>query len=369
MGANTDITEMKNKELQLRDSEQRLKAMFDNATMMIALVDSDLKPMYINPYCEKLGYSIKELRQNSIIEFTHVDDRESSIENYRKIFAGEVQSFVEDKRYICQDGRIIEVELMAVPITGYDGKIKYVLAMASDITERNRMLKALKRSNEDLEQFAYIASHDLREPLRTIGLYVELLEREYGSLFDKEAVGYMHLIIQSVRRMYDLIQGLLDYSRVGNNLVRMDSVDMNHVFKTVSANLERSISEANVQINAGDLDEVRGSELLIVQLMQNLISNAIKFRSKDRTSQIDISSIREDHNVHFMIKDNGIGIKSEFHDKIFDIFKRLNSRQEYDGTGIGLSVAKRIVDRHNGSIWVESEDGEGTTFHFTLPGA
>lgn len=234
--------------------------------------------------------------------------------------------------------------------------------------ELQESMKQLERSNRELEQFAYVASHDLQEPLIMVASYNQLLADRYRGRLDEKADKYIYYSIDGATRMQKLIQDLLSFSRVtttGRELVR---VDMQEVLDETRANLEATLRESSAVITSTEMPEVLGDRTQLVQLLQNLLKNGMKFCGKDVTPAIHISAVRHGKQWRFAIADNGIGIPTGHEEKIFVIFKRLHTREEYDGTGIGLALAKRIVERHNGEIWFESREGEGATFHFTLQG-
>ena len=225
----------------------------------------------------------------------------------------------------------------------------------------------LATSNQDLEDFAYIASHDLRQPIRKIRMCTEYLAEDYGQCFDEQAEEYIRYITKSTDRMYLLIDDLLAYSRVGReeNLV---PVDLESVVQDVLEDLSLTIEEKQATIDYQGLPTVRANLREIRQLFQNSIGNSLKFTS-DRPPEITINAIRQEDNWLFSVKDNGIGIEPRFYDKIFQMFQRLHSNSEYEGTGIGLAICQKVVNSHGGEIWVESQFGEGATFYFTLPEA
>lgn len=234
-------------------------------------------------------------------------------------------------------------------------------SLEKNIKERT---KELQRSNAELEQFAYVASHDLQEPLRTVTSYVQLLERRYKDKLDDDANDFIAFAVDGSNRMRVLIQSLLEYSRV-NSKRPFEELDLNVFMKTILINLNESIKENNVKINVNPLPKIFGDPILMNQLFQNLLSNAIKFKG-EVPPEIAISCEKKEDKFLFSIKDNGIGIEKEYHDKIFVIFQRLQDKGKYSGTGIGLAICKKIVERHGGKIWVESELGKGTTFYFTI---
>lgn len=233
--------------------------------------------------------------------------------------------------------------------------------------ERKRFISELGRSNEELNQFAFIASHDLKEPLRTVNIYTSLLQRQLGphlNIEGREAVKY---ISQAIERMYALIDDLLEFSKVGQtSLMTVQDTELNQVVATVCRNLGERIGETNAKIEVGNLPRVAVDPLRYGQLFQNLISNAIKFKGSDKP-EIKIDAEDKGGEWHFSVRDNGIGIKQEYFDKIFVLFQRLHSQDEYSGTGIGLATSKKIVQQHGGKIWVNSNPGEGSAFYFSLP--
>lgn len=230
--------------------------------------------------------------------------------------------------------------------------------------------RELQRSNEELEEFAYAASHDLQEPLRMIAGHLQLLERRYKGKLGEDADEFIHYAVDGAKRMDQLIVDLLAYSRVGTHGQAFAEVDLNQVIARARDNLTLRIEEAKAAVIAEPLPKVQGDTIQLTQLFQNLMGNAIKFRG-DHPPVVDISCHPYAQDPQrfwtFAVKDNGIGIESQYFDRIFQIFQRLHTREEFPGTGIGLSICKRIVDRHGGKIWLESAPGQGTTFFFTLP--
>ena len=224
----------------------------------------------------------------------------------------------------------------------------------------------LAKSNAELEHFAYVASHDLREPLRMITSFLQLLERRYSDKLDQDAKEFIGFAVDGAKRLDDMIIDLLEYSKVTRKEIELKNVDSENVLKETLVNLKVQIDENNAIITYDPLIIVKGDEKLLIQLFQNLIGNAIKYRSKNNP-QIHISTIKEDNHYKFSIKDNGIGIDTEHLDRIFTIFQRLHTKEKYEGTGIGLAIAQKIVYQHGGQIWAESELGKGSTFYFTIP--
>jgi light-regulated signal transduction histidine kinase (bacteriophytochrome) len=225
----------------------------------------------------------------------------------------------------------------------------------------------LARSNADLEQFAYVASHDLQEPLRMVASYVQLIERRYNAKLDDSAREFIAFAVEGVTRMRCLIEDLLAYSRVGTRGRAPAPLDVGKVVATAQKNLERAIADSAAEITQDPLpQEVVADEGQLIQVFQNLIGNAVKFR-RDEIPRVHIGARREGPDWVFSVRDNGIGIEREYFDRIFVIFQRLNPREIYPGTGIGLAITKKIIERHGGRIWVESTPGVGSTISFTIP--
>lgn len=322
----------------------------------LAEVDFDGQVQYINPAAERL---IPDLREKGL-SHPWLADWESMVNALRtgdsRLSVREVM--VGDKWF----GQTIH----------YVKEIERIRLYGLDITDRKRAEEALiltaeqmKRSNEELEQFAYVASHDLQEPLRVVTGYVQLIDRKYKGKLDADADQFILYIVDGVTRMQQLITDLLNYSRVGSRGAAFGRTDMQAVLGRALANLKAVIDETGATVTSDPLPIVHGDETQLAQLLQNLIGNGVKFRG-DHPPQIHISARRAGNRWEFAVRDNGIGIDKQYWDQIFVIFQRLHTRQQYAGTGIGLAICKRIVERHGGRIWLDSEPGHGTTFHFTL---
>jgi PAS domain S-box-containing protein len=238
-----------------------------------------------------------------------------------------------------------------------------------DITGRKNLEDELKRSNDELQQFAYVASHDLQEPLRTVASFTQLLARRYEGKLDSDADEFIGYIVDASIRMKQQIEDLLEFSRVITQGGNFEKINVNDVLKQVISSLKTLINENNAEISYDTLPEVVADYRQIARLFQNIITNSIKFRKPDEAPKIDISAKKDEKTDKyvFSVRDNGMGIDPKYQDRIFTIFQRLHTMDEYSGTGIGLAVAKKIVERHGGHIWVESELGKGSTFYFTLP--
>jgi PAS domain S-box-containing protein len=269
-----------------------------------------------------------------------------------------------------KDGTEIQVEIGLNPIETIEGQM--VLASIIDITERKMQEKTLKKQvelevkNKELEQFAYVASHDLQEPLRTVSNYMKIFEEDYQDQLDSNAFKYIHSVNNATKRMSMLIKALLDFSRLGRDRKLM-YVDFNKIINEVMADLETIIKTSNAIVTVTEMPKLNVYESEMRQLFQNLITNAIKFRKKDIPTKINIQAEQVNNRYQFTVTDNGIGIAPIHFNRIFEIFQRLHTNDEYEGNGIGLANCKKIVELHQGEIWIESSIGNGTAVNFTIP--
>ncbi len=267
------------------------------------------------------------------------------------------------------------IHAIAWPLSTRPGDRQGAVMVFRDVTARHRaeqdlrdLTDELTRSNRDLEQFAYVASHDLQEPLRVVRSYVQLLDRRYKDQLDDEAGEFFDFIIGGTRRMSNLIRDLLAYSRAGPARLQPQPAPLEQALEEALANLQASIEESSAEVTWEDLPLVEADPVQLTQLLQNLVANAIRFRG-ERAPKVEVSARREGRRWRIAVSDNGIGIDPEYQDRIFSIFQRLHTRESYPGTGIGLSICKRIVEGHGGAIGVESQEGHGSVFWFTLRGA
>jgi PAS domain S-box-containing protein len=269
-----------------------------------------------------------------------------------------------------RDGSEFPIEISLSPVRSGTGEL--VISIIRDISYRKQVEEQLRataadlaRSNAELEQFAYVASHDLQEPLRMVASYTQLLARRYAGKLDHDADEFIGFAVDGAKRMQDLINDLLAYSRVGTRSLEVQPVDTQQLVNGVVADLAATIADAIATVQAQDLPIVRGDPTQLRQLFQNLITNAVKFRG-ERPPVVRITAERQHQWWQVAVQDNGIGIEPQYLERIFVLFQRLHTRADYPGTGIGLAICKKIVERHGGRIWVESEPGQGTTFWFTL---
>ena len=388
-----NITARKRAEEAVLVSELRYRRLFEAARDGILILDAESGMIVdINPFTKDLlGHSHEEFLNKTIWEIDLFKNIVASKEAFLELQTKEYNRY-ENLPLVTKDGRHIVTEFVSNVYLVNDKKViqcnlrdisKRVQAeeglrqakedlekinrqLQSEIVREEQIADELSRSNKDLEQFAYVASHDLQEPLRAISGFVSLLKIEFKSTIDAKKTEYMNFIVDGVARMQTLINGLLEYSRIDTRGKPAEMTDSNIALERALLNLQTSIKETDAKITAEDLPAVYIDSIQLIQLFQNLIGNAIKFRSASHPD-IHVIAVRQ-HNVwQFAISDNGIGIDKQYVQRIFLIFQRLHTREQYPGTGIGLSLCKKIVERNNGKIWVESQPGNGSTFYFTIP--
>ena len=372
-----DITERKKAEDQLKQSERSLSeaqriAHLGNWSWNIK--NDELK--WSDEIYRIFGLTPEKsvASYDSFLKKVHPDDRDRVNNAVKDALTGKDYSI--DHRIILGDGSQRVVHELGEVIFDKNNIPVQMIGTVHDITERKKAEEKLKetigeleRSNYELQQFAYITSHDLQEPLRTIASFTQLFERRYKGRLDSDADEFIEFIVDAAVRMKGMIQGLLEYSRVGTQKIEFKEVNLNKKMDLVLSNLHAFINENNAEVTYDKMPNVFADPDQIIRLFQNLIGNAIKFKKQDVPPKIHIAVKRDLENGEyiFSISDNGIGMKEQYSGKIFEVFKRLHTMDEYEGTGIGLAISKRIVERHGGRIWVESKLGVGSTFYFTLP--
>jgi PAS domain S-box-containing protein len=352
----------------LQASEEMFRNLLESAPDAILSFTADGNIRIVNRKAEELfGYTRAELLGRPVeqllperIRHAHQQHRAAYVHDPQLRPMGSGRELYA----ITKAGAEFPVEISLSPLRS--GENLMVTAVVRDISERKRVEVELARSNAELEQFAYVVSHDLQEPLRMVASYVQLLARRYQGKLGADADEFIHFAVDGANRMRDLINDLLGYSRVGRRGRGKERVELEKIFTTVLANLKIAIDESQAQITHDALPTLTVDALQIGELLQNLIGNAIKF-NRGAAPQVHVSVAGEDHYWRFGVRDNGIGIESAYFERIFLIFQRLHQRSEYPGTGIGLAICKKIVEYHQGRIWVESAPGVGTTFYFTLP--
>jgi len=381
-GSVQDITERRRAEESLRTSEERFRAAFMTGAdaHVISTVDDGTLVEVNDGFVALFGYSREEAlgKTSTELHLYHDPDVRTALVSQLKE-SGQVKDFQTPGQK--KNGEIVPISL-SFSIIQLNGK-PHIYGVLRDITEHKRAEEALRkahddlaRSNTDLERFAYVASHDLQEPLRMVASFVQLLAERYRGQLDSDADEFIAFAVDGAKRMQTLINDLLEYSRVGTRGEPLQPTDANVALDDALWNLDLAVTDAGATITHDPLPTVIADPTQLAQLFQNLVSNAIKFHGTEppvvhiaarQTFEVSETSKVSKQVWEFAVRDNGIGIAPADHERIFGIFQRLHSREEYAGTGIGLAVCQRIVERHGGKIWVESQLGQGTTFYFTLP--
>lgn len=372
VGVGRNITQIRQAEAALRESERQYQLLFDSMLDGYAIHEA---------ICDDTGEMVDYvyLDINPAFErFTGIDRENVIGRRVLEVFPGLEQPWIDVYGDVALHGKTARFEDYAQPlgkwfeVSAFSPARKQFVTVFRDITERKQVAHALEqyaaelaRSNAELEQFAYVASHDLQEPLRMVASYTKLLANRYAGQLDSDADEFIAYAVDGATRMQRLIEDLLRYSRVGTRGKELVPIDSDQVLALALNNLEAAVEETGAQISCESLPVVMGDETQLIQLFQNLLANAIKFHS-DAQPVVHISAVQEGEFWQFAIRDNGIGIEPQYFERIFTIFQRLHTRADYPGTGIGLALCKRIVERHGGRIWVESQVGQGTTFFFTL---
>ncbi len=372
IGVATDVTDRERAE----EARARLADIVEASDDAIIGKALDSTIVTWNAGAERLyGYTAAEAVGRSVAMLIPPDHPHELTDLMGAVARGESVAQYETER-VRKDGSRVPVSITISPIRDRSGAVTGASVIARDITVRvqaERLLERsnaeLERSNAELQQFAYVASHDLQEPLRTIASYLQLLKRRYtGKVLDEGADEYIAFAVDGAKRMQALIQAVLAYSRVGTHGKDFAPTDIRALVADALANLDARLAETGARVTIDDdLPAVQGDDAQLGQLFQNLIGNALKFTRPGETPAVAVMAERRGEEWAFAVRDNGIGIPPEQAERVFGMFQRLHTRDEYEGTGIGLSVCKRIVERHGGRIWVESRPGEGATFLFTLP--
>lgn len=385
-----DITKRKAAEQEVQILTKLNQAVFDTAPVLMGVMDNDFKFKSMNAYAHKtLGYEEADFDGTQTPYLLHKDEeledraKELSEELGRNFMSSEVlltkmeigEFEAREWTYVKKDGSTFPVILSFVPLKDDGGEQFGILGVALDITnlkkaevEREGLIDELTYSNEELERFAYVCSHDLQEPLRMISSFSEILQNHIGEALEGDEKGkkYFKFITEGAVHAQDLITGILAYSSINNNVVNLEEFSTKELVELVKRNILLQLDEGKGTITYDELPNLTGNKTQIIQLFQNLINNGIKYQKTDTNPSIHIGVEDAKEYWKFSIRDNGIGMKEHHLNKIFEVFKRLHRKNEYAGTGIGLSICKKIVERHGGEIWAESEYGKGSVFFFTL---
>jgi PAS domain S-box-containing protein len=370
-----DVTEQKRAEQTLRESESRFRLMVKGVKdYAIIMLDPQGCIAMWNEGAQRIkGYRAEEIVGQHFSCFYPQAAIDAGFPEKELSTAAAEGRFEDDGWRLRKDGSRFWANVIITALRDDGGKLIGFSKITRDLTDRMQAEQALleksemlKQSNAELEQFAYVASHDLKEPLRMVASYTGLLAEDWEGKLGAEADQYIRYAVEGAKRMQALIDDLLNYARVGRIGGRTQRVDLQQLAETVLANLEESIHANGAGIEIGELPTVMGNPMLLGQLLQNLIANAIKFHG-NAPPVVQVSSFERGDQWLFAVKDNGIGIEPQYAERIFEVFQRLHGRGEYEGTGIGLAICRKVVEQHGGRIWVESQPGQGSTFYFTMP--
>ncbi len=359
----------------LRESEERFRLLFQQAAVGIRRVDLQERLLEVNDkVCEILGYTREELLSRSLKDFTYPEDLPRERLQIARLLSREISSYTLEKRCLRKDGRVIWVRVTGSLPSASDMPTEWHISVIEDITHDKQAEAALKRtaeelarSNQDLEQFAYVASHDLQEPLRMVAGYLQLLSERYQGKLDAKADKYIAYAVDGAARMSTLIRDLLAYSCVSTRAEEPSPTSSQEALDFALKNLGSAIGESGAAVTHDPLPVVRADKTQLTQVFQNVLGNALKFRDPGRPPRIHVAVRQEQGKWLFSVADNGVGFEQQYEEKMFVIFQRLHGRGTYPGTGIGLAICRRIIERHGGRIWARGEPGKGSTFFFTLP--
>ena len=363
-------------EIQDRDdrikAEKRFETIFKSSPSGIIISRNEGEIIHVNPtFANMVGERAEQLEGANIFDFTYEEDLKETKKLLQMLNKGKINEYDIEKRYVKKNGEVFWAKTW-VSLMERDGDDVYRVAVVENIDRRKKAEQKLEEKNkelteinQELEHFAYVASHDLREPLRTIASFIQILNKRYGETLDEDGKQFMGFVVEGAKRMQLLIHDLLEYSRVNRFNTDYEKVDLNEVFNTVNRVLKEKIDSTDALILAENLPVIQGNKIQLTQVFQNLIDNAIKFRGKKKP-EITITVEELPSKWRIAVSDNGIGISPEYHQRIFIIFQRLHTHEEYTGTGIGLALCKKIIELHGGEVWVESKKNKGTTFTFTI---
>jgi PAS domain S-box-containing protein len=380
-----DITERKRQEKIIRESNERFEKISEatnDAIWDFDVINNSL--FWGKGYENQFGYNLDEFKPSLevVLSLIHPEDRNHIAGKIQKFMSDGVSTnWFEEYRFKNAHGTYAYVIDRAIFVRDEEGQVTRVLGAMTDISYRKEYEESLKKlndklkrhtkelevSNQELEQFAYVTSHDLQEPLRMISSFLTLLEKKYGDKLDEKALEYIYYAVDGAKRMKKIILDLLEFSKVGRFNEVKETVDLKELVEEYCILRKKLIQEKDVSIQFEDLSEINTYRVPLTQIFHNLLDNAIKYSKEDTPPEIKITAKEHHDHWEFALQDNGIGIPQDYFDKIFIIFQRLHNKDVYEGTGMGLAIVKKIIETMGGKIWLSSQPGEGTTFYFTIP--
>ena len=392
-GTSQDVTEQLLKELELKEktellelSKKQLQTFISNAPVAVAMVDDKMNYIATSDKWYK-DYNLKQkniVGQNHYDIFPEIKKNKQWLDDHKRALSGEELSSDRDK-FVRDDGSIQWISWKILPWYDEPGEVGGLIMYTADITNEikyqeqlenlNEILEhqvklrteELNTANKELESFSYSVSHDLRSPLRAINGFADILEEDYRDSLDEEGKRLVGIIKSSGVKMGQLIDDILAFSRLGRKELKKGNVDLNEVFKDVIQDISNEIKQSEIEVDVKKLPFVKGDLALLKQVVTNLVSNAVKYSSKEKKIKVEVDSTKKDE-IHIIeVKDNGTGFDMKYHDKMFGVFQRLHASEDFEGTGVGLAIVKRIINKHGGEIWAESEPGKGASFYFSLP--
>ena len=363
-------------------SEERLRLFFERQLVGMGIASPRKGWLQVNDkLCEITGYSREEMKRLTWAEMTYPEDLESDASQFELLLKGEIEGYTLEKRFVRKDGSIVFTNLSVGCVRRAGGQVDYTLALMEDITERKRVEEnnrklnealrqrahALETANKELESFSYLISHNLRTPLRAMAGFSGILLDDYAGNFDDEGKRLLNVVRNNTARMGTLVDDILKFIRTGRQEMRISEVDMETLVRDILAETTLAADGRCPQVDIGALPDARGDISMLRQVFANLLSNAIKFSRPKPASRIEIGGHIDGGEAVYFVKDNGVGFDMKYAGKLFGAFQRLHGVDEFEGTGIGLAIVKRIVGRHGGRAWAEGKPGEGATIYFALP--
>lgn len=378
-----DISERKRIEEAWRESEEMYRAIFETASVGMGQADPGTgRLLRVNDrFCEITGYSREELLTTSVRDLTHPDDREADWQKYSRMVRGETPEYGNEKRYIRKDGKVIWVYVGARSVRAPDGKPLRTVGIVMDITERKRAEEDIEKLNadlmrrageletayRDLESFAYAVSHDLKAPTIRIGGFSHILLQDYGDKLDDYGADLLRRVKDNADYMKQLIEDLLSFFRFGNKKIAKTDTDIGEMAAAVYEELKKDAATRDIRFEVKTPPAGLCDPAMIQQVLLNLLSNAIKFTRTREKAEIEMGGYAEEKENIYYVRDNGIGFDMQFYGKLFGLFQRIHTSKQFEGTGVGLVIVKKIVETHGGRVWAEGRPDRGATFYFSLP--